>query len=286
VLLKTRSISYHGLMALLLCWLGINLYPAIVSGAPTMPQTAATQQERSYCNRVLFVLTSHNRLGETGKSTGYHLTEVAHPYRVLKEAGYAIDFASPVGGNPPMDAPDTTDPLNQAFLKDTEAQDALSNSKPLANVDSNGYCGIYFAGGHGTMWDFPDNPDIERLVRDIYERGGVVAAICHGTAALVNVRLSDTRYLIKHKRITSFTDKEEEEVQLQHVVPFMLQSLLEQRGAIFVGGKNFAPTVTVEGQLITGQNPASARGLGEEIARYLDKIRSDYYSNQKQQQAG
>lgn len=242
--------------------------------------------QNEYCQRLLFVLTSHDQLGDTGKPTGYHLTEVAHPYRVLTEAGYKIDFASPKGGTPPMDEPDATDPLNQAFLADEEAQNALTASLPLSEVESSAYSGIYFAGGHGTMWDFPDNPDIQRLTRDIYERGGVVAAICHGTSALLSVRLSDERYLIKHKRITSFTNEEEEEIKLQHVVPFLLQSQIEQRGAIFVGGKNFAPTVTIEGQLITGQNPASARGLGEAMAQYLDKCRADYYSKQNVRDAG
>jgi len=217
--------------------------------------------------RVLFVLTGNDRLGDTGRKTGYHLKEVAHPWRVLRDAGVAVDFATPRGGPAPMDpgSRDLDDPDNAALLDDPQASAQLDNTRAASDVRPNEYDAIYFAGGHGTMWDLPDDSALARLTADIYERGGVVAAVCHGPAALVNVRLSDGTYLVAGRRMAAFTDDEERAVGLDTTVPFLLASRLVERGAQHEQAGDFQARVVVDGRLVTGQNPASARGVGEAI---------------------
>ena len=238
--------------------------------------TIQETQECAPCRNVLFVLTSHESLGDSGKKTGFHLAEVTHAWRALRETGHTVDFASIAGGAPPIDAEDRGDPINADFLDQQDSNTAIRNTKKISDVDPHQYCGVYFAGGHGAMWDFSGNENVRHIIRDIYERGGVVAAICHGVAALLDVQMTDGRYLLKHKRVTAFTNAEEAEVGTEKIVPFSLEDRIEREGAEFVGGENFAATVIVEGQLITGQNPASARGVAEEMIAYLDKAHAQY----------
>lgn len=219
--------------------------------------------------KVLFVLTSHNRKGDTGQATGYYLPEAAHPWAVLKKNGITVDFVSPQGGTPPMDGADTSDPVCLQFLQDSEVIQKLAHTLTPDQVSTSAYSAILFVGGHGTMWDFPDNAALSVIAKTIYEEGGVVSALCHGPAALVNLKLSNGDYLVNGKQIAAFTDDEERAVKLDHVVPFMLESTLRQRGARHKHAPNWQANVVVDGRLVTGQNPASAEGIGVEISRLL-----------------
>lgn len=222
-------------------------------------------------NRALMVVTSHSSLGDTGDSTGYYLAELSHPYSILKENGFRVEVASPAGGKAPMDprSRDLRDPVNKAFLEDAHVLSQLENTIKLGSIDPADYNVVVFAGGHGTMWDFPNNPDIDRIASNVYSRGGVVAAVCHGPAALVNVKLPNGKYLVEGKRVATFTNEEEIAVKLDNVVPFALESRLKERGAIVEKAPDFQEKVVSDGRLITGQNPASAAGVGKAIVSTL-----------------
>jgi putative intracellular protease/amidase len=219
--------------------------------------------------KVLMVLTSHADLGDTGRKTGFFLPEVAHPWKVFTEAGYHIDFVSPKGAEAPMDGVDPSDPIQEAFLNDPDVAAALRNTLTPEQVNPDDYDVIFYAGGHGTMWDFPDNTKLAKVAADVYEDGGVVAAVCHGPAGLVNVRLSDGSYLVDGKEVSAFTNEEETAVGLTEVVPFLLQTKLTERGARHSGTENFAAYVVADGRLVTGQNPASASGVAERVVELL-----------------
>jgi putative intracellular protease/amidase len=221
--------------------------------------------------KVLLVLTSHDDLGGTGKKTGFYVSETAYPWRVFSQAGYQVDLVSPEGGEPPQDGADRSDPIQKAFLDDAEMSRKLTHTLRPQEVNPRDYAAIFYAGGHGTMWDFPDNAKLAGIARDIYESGGVVSAVCHGPAALVNITLSDGTYLVAGKEVSAFTNEEEAAVGLTRVVPFLLQSALEERGAKHVGGPNFQPQVAVADRLVTGQNPASAGPVAEQVVAVLAK---------------
>jgi putative intracellular protease/amidase len=220
--------------------------------------------------KILIVLTSHDDLGGTGK-TGFYVSETAYPWQVFTRAGYQVDLVSPQGGEPPQDGADRTDPVQKAFLDDAEMSRKLANTLNPEEVNPQDYAAIFYAGGHGTMWDFPDDTILADIARDIYESGGVVSAVCHGPAALVNLTLSDGTYLVAGKEVSAFTNEEESAVGLTSVVPFLLQSALEERGAKHVAGPNFQPQVAVSGRLVTGQNPASAGPVAERVVTVLEK---------------
>lgn len=211
---------------------------------------------------ILFVMTSHGTKGASGEPTGYYLSEVTHPLAELDKAGIAVEFASIAGGEPPVDGLDMDDPINARYWNDDKFRAAIRQTQKLADIDPGRYSGIFFAGGHGTMWDFPDSPVVQQVTRDIYEAGGLVGAVCHGPSALVNVKLSDGRYLVDGKRVAAFTDDEERAVKLENIVPFLLASRLQERGAQHQPAANWTARVVIDGRLITGQNPQSASGVG------------------------
>lgn len=219
--------------------------------------------------RVLFVLTSHDTLGNTGKETGFYLPEVTHPYEAFEQAGIEVEFVSPKGGKAPMIGVDLQDPLNKAFLDDSVKLAKVEDTLVPAAIDPTRYDAIFFAGGHGTMWDFPDHQQLAQIATTIYEQGGVVGAVCHGPAALVNLKLSDGTYLIAGKTVAAFTNEEEAAVGLTDVVPFLLSAKLIDRGATHTKADNFQAHVEVSDRLVTGQNPASAKGVGEQIVQLL-----------------
>jgi len=222
--------------------------------------------------RILFVLTSNSELGDTGKKTGYYLSEVTHPLEVLTEAGYTVDFVSPQGGPAPMDpgSRDMDDEANQNFLGSEQWQRAIDNTRQPEDINPEDYDAIFFAGGHGTMWDLPGSDALAELTAKIYENDGVVGAVCHGPAGLVNVKLSNGEYLVKDKHVASFTDDEEKTVELDSVVPFLLESKLTERGAKHSKADVFQPHVATDGRLVTGQNPQSAKAVGEAIREVLE----------------
>lgn len=218
---------------------------------------------------VLFVLTSHGRKGDTGQPTGFYLGEVTHPLAELDAAGIPVEFASIQGGEPPVDGLDLDDATNARFRNDPRFRDAIRTTLRLDDVDPAKYAAIFFAGGHGAMWDFPTSDAVRRVTRELYEAGGVVAAVCHGPAALVNVTLTDGSYLVSGKRVSAFTDSEERAVQLDGTVPFLLASQLAARGAHHEAAPDWTAQVVVDGRLVTGQNPQSASGVGAAIRSLL-----------------
>jgi putative intracellular protease/amidase len=244
-----------------------NLSPSIQlihSLSPALNQQRETPMT-TIPKPVLFVLTSHGVKGATGKPTGYYLAEVTHPLAVLEAAGIPVEFASIQGGEPPVDGLDLDDTTNARYWNDAHFREQVSHTQPLGEVNPADYSAIFFAGGHGTMWDFPESPDIQRITRTIYENNGAVGAVCHGPSALLNVTLSDGRYLVAGKRVSAFTDSEERAVQLEGVVPFLLASELEKRGAAHLPAADWNRQVVVDGHLVTGQNPQSATAVGEAL---------------------
>ncbi len=219
--------------------------------------------------KVLFVLTSHDRKGEAGEPTGFYLGEATHPYQEITAAGYAVDFVSPKGGKAPVDGFDLEDPINKKFWNDPVFRKGVETTLKPEEVKASNYAAVFYVGGHGAMWDFPDQPVISRVAAEIYENGGVVGAVCHGPAGLVNVQLSNGEYLVKGKDVAAFTNSEEAVVKLDKVIPFFLADALEKRGAKHRGAPDFEKKVVVSGRLVTGQNPASAAGVGEEMVKLL-----------------
>lgn len=214
---------------------------------------------------LLFVLTSHGTKGHTGQPTGYYLAEVTHPLAVLQAAGIPVEFASIQGGEPPVDGLDLTDTHNAHYWADPQFRHAVAHTLALDQIDPSRYAGIFFAGGHGAMWDFAPSPAVQSVTRSIYEAGGLVGAVCHGPAALVNVRLSDGTPLVAGRHVAAFTNDEESAVGLTEVVPFLLADGLTAQGALHQPAPNWTAQVVVDGRLITGQNPQSAQGVGEAL---------------------
>lgn len=220
---------------------------------------------------ILIVVTNHGEMGDTGTKTGYFLTEVAHPWHVFKEAGYEVEFASPKGGLAPMDPKsfDLSDPINRKLWEDLEMVQSLVHTKALPSLDLSRYAAIFFAGGHGTMWDFPTDPSVSKAVRVFFESDRPVAAVCHGPAALVNVTLSDGTHLLKGRQVNGFTNEEEEAVELTDVMPFLLETRMKEAGAEFSESPPFEAHVAVDGLLVTGQNPASATRTAEKVVEAI-----------------
>jgi len=219
---------------------------------------------RPRSRKILIGLTSHGDLAGL-RPTGYYLSEVAHPWRVFTDAGYTVDLGSVEGGEPPVDGADLSDPIQRAFIEDPEMHRKVQGTPRFSDIDSSDYDAVLYAGGHGTMWDFPDDDDLARVTREIYESGGVIAAVCHGPAALVGVTLSNGRPLVEGRRVAAFTDSEEAAAGLSTVVPFLLQTRLEELGAKHSAAPDFEAHVVTDQRLVTGQNPASATGVAESV---------------------
>lgn len=255
-----------------------NAAVALVSlllAALAFPSLALDRQEtqdlQSQAPRVLLVVTSHDAMEKSGEATGFWMAELTHPYFALREAGISVDIVSITGGDAPVDprSLEQEDAENERFLSDPQTRKLIEGTRALGEVSPADYAAVIFVGGHGTMWDFPDNPEVNRVAAGVYENGGVVAAVCHGPAALLGVTLSDGSRLLDGRQVTGFTNSEERAVGLDDVVPFMLQDALTSAGASFEGGADWQSKVVVDGRLITGQNPASAGVLGEKVAAVL-----------------
>ncbi len=215
--------------------------------------------------RVLIALTSHSELGDTGRSTGFYASEAAEPWSVFKEGGFEVDLVSVAGGKPPVDGVDESDPDQQRFFAEAE----LDNTPTAADLKATDYDAIFYAGGHGAMWDFPGDKALASLAAGIYENGGVVAAVCHGPAGLVELRHSDGSYLVDGKNVAGFTNSEENAVGLTEVVPYLLADALTAHGAIHHPAADFTDQVITDGRLVTGQNPASARSTAAAVTAVL-----------------
>ena len=223
--------------------------------------------------KILMVLTSHDRLGDTGKKTGFWLEEFAAPYYVLKDAGHEITLASPKGGQPPLD-PKSDEPASQTdatrrFKRDEDAQAQLASTDRLDSVRSSDFDAVFYPGGHGPLWDLAEDAHSKALIEQTLADRKPVTLVCHAPAVLKNVTASDGKPLVAGKRVTGFTDEEEEAVGLTQVVPFLLEDVLKQLGAEFSKAEPFRPHVVRDALLITGQNPASSEPAAEALLEAL-----------------
>lgn len=216
---------------------------------------------------VLFVLTNAAKIGPNNRATGYFFPEVAHPFEVLDEAGIAVDFVSPLGGTPPFDGYDDNDPSQRKF-RDGVAIRRMNRSRKLAEVDVLDYDAVFFPGGLGPMVDITNDPDVKQAVRRAWDGGKIVAAVCHGPAALLDVTLADGTPLVKGKKLTSFSTAEEEGYAKADV-PFDLETALRDQGATHTSAAVWQENVVVDGRLMTGQNPASGALLAKKMVAAL-----------------
>ncbi len=224
---------------------------------------------------VLFVLTSHDELGNTGKKTGFWIEEFASPYYFLTDKGVEVTLASPAGGQPPID-PTSDKPENQTeatirFKADEPLQEKLSRTLPLAEVSADDFDAVFYPGGHGPLWDLAESADSARLIESFYGLQKPVALVCHAPAALKNVKNQDGEPLVKGKKVTGFANSEEDLVQLTEVVPFLVEDMLKQNGGIYSKAGDFEPYALEDGLLITGQNPASSEKVAELLLEKLKK---------------
>lgn len=222
--------------------------------------------------KILMVLTSHDQLGNTGRKTGFWLEEFAAPYYVFKDAGAEVTLASPKGGQPPID-PKSDEPGNQTpamarFKADSETQKVLASTVRLDSVSAGDFDTIFYSGGHGPMWDLADSATSIGLIEAFWNAGKPVAAVCHAPAVFHKV-LIDGQPLVKGKRVTGFTNTEEEAVQLTHVVPFLVEDELKRLGGVFEKTDDWLPFAVVDGRLVTGQNPASSTVGAQELLRLM-----------------
>jgi len=214
---------------------------------------------------ILMVLTSHSALGDTGEKTGFWVEEFAAPYYVLTGAGAVITIASPAGGQPPVDpkseVASAQTPATERFYKDVEAISKVANTYKLNTVNEADYDGVFYPGGHGPLWDLANDTDSIQLIANFYKNKKPIAFVCHAPAALIKVKDENGEALVKGKKVTGFSNAEEEAVALTAVVPFLLEDELKKMGALYSNGPSWNNYTQQDGLLITGQNPASSAAV-------------------------
>ncbi|HKM96376.1 MAG TPA: type 1 glutamine amidotransferase domain-containing protein [Buttiauxella sp.] len=224
--------------------------------------------------KILMVLTSHNQLGNTGKPTGFWLEEFAAPYYVFRDAGLNITLASPKGGQPPLDPksdePDAQTDDTRRFRSDDAAQKLLANTEKLENVRVVDFDAVFYPGGHGPLWDLAEDKHSIKLLEQFWAAGKPVAAVCHAPGVLRHVTKPDGSPLVKGKRVTGFTNSEEEGVGLTAIVPFLVEDELKKAGGLFERTDDWGEYAVVDGHLVTGQNPASSTIAAEELLKLLN----------------
>lgn len=222
---------------------------------------------------ILMVLTSHDKLGDTGKKTGFWLEEFAAPYYTLKEAGATLTVVSPNGGQPPLDpksdeAGSQTD-ATRRFKEDPQAQAVLANTGKLADVKAADFDAVFYPGGHGPLWDLAEDRNSIALIEQMIAAGKPVAAVCHAPGVLRHVKGVDGKPLVNGKRVTGFTNTEEEAVGLTNIVPFLVEDMLKANGGDYSKLGDWQPYVITDGLLVTGQNPASSEAAAEALLKLL-----------------
>ena len=223
--------------------------------------------------KILMVLTSHDRLGDTGKKTGFWLEEFAAPYYAFLDAGADVALASPLGGQPPLDpksdAPDAQTEATERFRRDPEAQKRLATTQRLADLSARDFDAVFYPGGHGPLWDLAGDAHSIALIEAMHAAGKPVAAVCHGPGVLVRAKAADGSPLVAGRSVTGFANTEEEAVQLTRIVPFLVEDVLKQCGARYSKASDWQPYVVRDGHLITGQNPASSAPAAAELLARL-----------------
>ena len=222
---------------------------------------------------ILMVLTSHDQLGDTGKKTGFWLEEFAAPYYVFKDAGAQITLASPHGGQPPLD-PKSDDENAQTdatrrFKADAEAQKQLASTVPLSSVKAGDFDAVFYPGGHGPLWDLAEDAQSIALIEKTFAAGKPLALVCHAPGVLRHTKAPDGSPLVQGKKVTGFTNSEEDAVQLTKIVPFLVEDMLKANGGVYSKGPDWAPYVLTDGTLVTGQNPASSEQGAHALLKML-----------------
>jgi putative intracellular protease/amidase len=247
--------------------------PSVVIAAnPNSREILSPTDTKEHTMKVLMVLTSHDQLGNTGRTTGFWLEEFAAPYFVFRDAGVDLTLACPKGGQPPVDPksdlPENQTPAMTRFKQDKKAQEALAQTVKLEDMNADDFDTVFYVGGHGPMWDLAESPVSIALLESFYNSGKTIALVCHSPGVLRHVTYNGEP-LVKGKRVTGFTNEEEKEVQLTNVVPFLVEDELKRLGAIFEKVPNWQPHSIVDGRLITGQNPASSTSAAQALLRKL-----------------
>jgi putative intracellular protease/amidase len=225
-------------------------------------------------SKILILTTSHNKMGDTGHATGSWVEEVAAPYYILADAGVDVTIASIAGGKVPFD-PNSEKPdavkaeAAQRFLKDAAVQAVLQTTLALESLNPAEFDGIFLPGGHGVVWDLPQSEILASWLQNYDSAGKIIAAVCHGPAGLTGATRADGKPLVAGRKVTGFTNAEEEAVGLSKVVPFLLESKLRELGGVFESGGDWQPYAVQDGHLITGQNPMSSELVGEKILAAL-----------------
>ena len=220
----------------------------------------------SKTKRILMVVTNHTKITEDHK-TGLWLEEFAVPYNVFKEKGYDVKVTSIQGGGVPLDPNSVPEEKQSEWAA---AEQELKNTTKLSRDDAKGFDAVFLPGGHGTMFDFPDNETLQYVLQQFAEDGRVIGAVCHGPSGLVNVTYKDGTPLVKGKKVTSFTDEEERELELDRHMPFLLESKLREKGGVFVSGQKWTDFSVRDGNLVTGQNPQSSRSTAEKVVEAIE----------------
>lgn len=278
-ILKWSLLSILGLAIILFAfgyWF-ISLIPKPdpeIDVSKTMVESLPYLNENQISNRgkVLAVVTSTDVMGTSGKTTGYELTELSRAYYVFQANGFEVDVASPQGGNPPVIIDDEDmGAFDFAFLNDPIAKHKTENTITLSDVNPDAYLAIYFVGGKGAMYDFPNNPHIQSIVSNYYQSGKTIGAVCHGPAALVNVSAGNGRSILEDKKVSCFTNQEELFLipEAENIFPFLLEDKLVSNGAQFVEGTMYLENVVHDGNIVTGQNPWSTWRLAETMIRQM-----------------
>ncbi len=222
---------------------------------------------------VLFVLTSNDSLGSTGKKTGFWIEEFAAPYYLLEDNGIQVILASPKGGQPPIDPASDTEEMSttatKRFEKDEVTKKVLANTHKLADVNEADFDAVFYPGGHGVLWDLVENEGSVELIEKFYANNKPVAFVCHAPAVLKNVKGTDGKPLVNGKKVTGFTNEEEEAVALTNVVPFLLEDMLKENGGNYSKIGDWQPYAVEDGLLITGQNPSSSELVAEKLLEKL-----------------
>lgn len=222
--------------------------------------------------KILVVLTTTEKYPNLNRATGIWLGEAVHFVERVERAGFVVDYVSPTGGYTPIDPHSLAmaEPIDWEWYHNRKFMDRLGATLKPADVKSDDYAAIYFVGGHGVLWDFPDNVELQALSRKIYENGGIVSSVCHGAVSLLNITLSNGTLLIKGKQVTGFSDEEERLAQLDQYVPFLTETELKKRGAMYKkADKPWQAFAVADHRVITGQNPASGGAVAELVIQVL-----------------
>jgi putative intracellular protease/amidase len=225
--------------------------------------------------KILMVLTSHDKLGNTALKTGFWLEEFASPYYIFKDQNIEVTLASPKGGNPPLDPkseePDFQTAATERFHKDEESQKLLANTHCLDSLNPSDFDAVFYPGGHGPLWDLAEDKNSISLLETFYQQGKPMGLVCHAPGVLRHTKREDGEPLVKGKRVTGFSNTEEEAVQLTGVVPFLLEDMLKSNQGLYNKGTDWVSYVEVDGNLLTGQNPASSEAVAKEMIKLLKK---------------